>query len=1034
MQRPRTSSVAVLGEAAPEALAPDHDRTLLCADHDLLVQVVQGSPVGVVVTTLADGRVLDANASLLRLIGYTRDEFVGQSTLALGIWVDPARREEMVAALRERRPGREFEAQIRTREGAIRVVAVTAEAVDIDGVACAVIQVYDLTRLRRSEAAAQSAEARYQALVEQIPAMTYTESLGDTDTYTYVSPQIETLFGYAAEDVVGHPGAVTDKIHPDDREAVHQEGARTSATGEPFQMEYRVRAADGRWVWVRNEAALVRDETGQPLHWQGVVVDVTDQRGAERALRESERRSHAFIDAALDCVIAMDGEWRITEFNPAAERTFGYRRDDAVGLPLAELIVPPQMQAGHQADFQWHLAAGKGSLAGQRVETTAMRADGSHFPVELAVMPVAGADGQWFVGYLRDISGRLAMEAALRDSEERFRSLVQNSYDVINVVDADGVRRYISPAVTRALDYAPEELLGRSILDLVHPDDAPAVQQAIAACLRGERQTPALELRYRHRDGTWRDFETVGTNLLDEPSVRGIVFNARCITARKAAGAALRESEERFRSAFDHAPIGMALVALDGTFLQVNHALCGIVGYSPHELRAMTLAGITHPDDLETDAEFRDQLLRGDIITYQLEKHFLCEEDCLICGRLTVALVRDPDGAPRAFVVQLQDITPFKAAGAALRESEERFRSAFDHAPIGLALVAPDGRFRQVNRSLCEIVGYSEQALLATTFADITHPDDLADDLALTERVRRGELDTYHLETRVLHRDGPEVWVHLTVSAVRDPAGALRYCIAQVQDVTDRRRLDLERASMLANEREYAKQLRALTDMRADLTAMVAHELRSPLAALRITASMLATGALAPEQEAEALTVVQAEVSRLDRLVTDVAAAAAAERDDFSIQFHPVPLALLVDAAATFARASLGDRPFTIATFPDARVWCDPERISQVLRNLLDNIAKHTPPGTPVTLRAHRDRRRIRLEIADRGPGIPVEDLPLIFEKFGRGRDAVDSQCPGAGIGLYLSRQILQAHGTDLSVASAPGEGAAFAFELRVAS
>jgi signal transduction histidine kinase len=116
---------------------------------------------------------------------------------------------------------------------------------------------------------------------------------------------------------------------------------------------------------------------------------------------------------------------------------------------------------------------------------------------------------------------------------------------------------------------------------------------------------------------------------------------------------------------------------------------------------------------------------------------------------------------------------------------------------------------------------------------------------------------------------------------------------------------------------------------------------------------------------------------------------------------------------------------------PTARVWCDPERISQVLHNLLENAARHTPPGTAVELRAHQTGNRVRIEVADCGPGLPEEDVALIFEKFGRGQQAVARQTPGAGLGLHLSRQIIQAHGSDLTVESTPGQGSVFVFELK---
>ena len=148
---------------------------------------------------------------------------------------------------------------------------------------------------------------------------------------------------------------------------------------------------------------------------------------------------------------------------------------------------------------------------------------------------------------------------------------------------------------------------------------------------------------------------------------------------------------------------------------------------------------------------------------------------------------------------------------------------------------------------------------------------------------------------------------------------------------------------------------------------------------------------------------------------------------------HPISLRDLLEHASTLARTSLGDHPFAMSDVPDVRVACDPERMSQVLRNLLDNAAKHTPPGTPIELRAHHMGTQVRIEVADQGPGLPKEEVAVVFEKFGRGHRSAAQQTPGAGLGLYLSRQIVQAHGSELRVASVPGGETIFAFDLQVA-
>lgn len=249
--------------------------------------------------------------------------------------------------------------------------------------------------------------------------------------------------------------------------------------------------------------------------------------------------------------------------------------------------------------------------------------------------------------------------------------------------------------------------------------------------------------------------------------------------------------------------------------------------------------------------------------------------------------------------------------------------------------------------------------------------------------------------------------------------------VVAVGGILELRRAAAERAALLAAEQECSRRLRELAVLKADFTAMIVHELGSPLAAIRGLAAMLATGELGREEQARTIAAIQAEAGMLTTLVADAQAIATIEHDEFAVRPRPVPLeALLVDATA-FAHALPGGHPLRLACSTGGRVLADPERISQVLRNLLSNGAKYSPEGAPIELRACPAGRRVRIEVTDHGWGIHPDDLPHIFEKFGRGRTA-----PGLGLGLYLSRRIVQAHGSELHVCSTPGQGSTFSFEL----
>jgi PAS domain S-box-containing protein len=289
------------------------------------------------------------------------------------------------------------------------------------------------------------------------------------------------------------------------------------------------------------------------------------------------------------------------------------------------------------------------------------------------------------------------------------------------------------------------------------------------------------------------------------------------------------------------------------------------------------------------------------------------------------------------------------------------------------------------------------------------------------------------IEVPALRKGGQEIDVELTLNPLEGASVPGRFVLALIRDATARQRLERERAGLLAAAQEQARRLEELACLKADFTAMIAHELGAPVAAIRALASLLGNSQTDPSQQAAIATAIGAEAKMLATLVEDVRAASLVERDDFTIRPRPVPVASLLADAAAFARTVAPDHPLTTETQTVIRVQADPERIGQVLRNLVGNAAKHTPSGTPIAVRALPKEDRVRIEVADAGPGIHPDDLKRIFSKFGRGRDASGGGVPGVGLGLYLSRRIIRAHGSELTVVSEPGAGAVFRFTLEVA-
>jgi signal transduction histidine kinase len=260
--------------------------------------------------------------------------------------------------------------------------------------------------------------------------------------------------------------------------------------------------------------------------------------------------------------------------------------------------------------------------------------------------------------------------------------------------------------------------------------------------------------------------------------------------------------------------------------------------------------------------------------------------------------------------------------------------------------------------------------------------------------------------------------------------------VVAVGAVFELRRIARERTALLAVERENVKRLGELAAMRADFGDMIAHELDAPLSAVRRLTEMLALDDVDLSARATALAMIGVEIDTLDTLIKDVRSAAEVERDDFEVLTRPVALTALLKAAKATADTLPGDHSLDIvlddALGEHARVLADPERIGQVLRNLIDNAAKYSSEDKPIELRASRRRGRVLIEVVDSGPGIHPDDLSIIFEKFGRARDRDGHKFAGIGLGLYLSKRIVESHDAALTVRSKPGEGSAFGFELEL--
>ncbi len=453
-----------------------------------------------------------------------------------------------------------------------------------------------------------------------------------------VNPALARLLGREPGDFPGTPVAAL--VHPDDRAALDDD-ARTLLAGGPGPSTIDVRwlRADGTAVRTRQTSALVTDALTRPRY---LVVQVEDLEPL-RDLEQEVRRLYAVFDRASDLVVVMDETMTLTYVSPAAERLLGKGVAEVVGTQALDHVHPDDRELGATELLDTMVSSGEGAPTRLRL----LAADGELVPVEaLAANLLDDEDVRGIVISLRDARDADGAGSEPSALDLRYRALADAARDAIVTIDADDQVWSWNAGARHMLGYAAEDAIGGRFTDFV-PAGLPA---------DGE----VREVDARHQDGHDVPVE-MSVSTYEHLGVTYRLAILRDVSARRAAEAAAAAADLRFRTAFEAAPIGIALVGLDGRFMEVNQSLCSILGRSAEEIVALTFQDITHPEDLDADLALLDRLLAGDIPGYRMEKRYQRADGDLVWAQLSVTMVRDEQGEPAHFISQIEDITERKA-------------------------------------------------------------------------------------------------------------------------------------------------------------------------------------------------------------------------------------------------------------------------------------------------------------------------------------------------------------------------------------
>ncbi len=617
-----------------------------------------------------------------------------------------------------------------------------------------------------------------------------------------------------------------------------------------------------------------------------------------------------------------------------------------------------------------------------------------------------------------EVMERRRAEEALRSSEARFRSLLQGLPAAVYTCDAAGYITFFNEAAAALWGRRPELKSERwcGSLRMFRPDGSPVALDLcpMALVLRDGGTLSGEELIIERPDGTRRTVMACPEAIRDDSGqVAGAVNMVLDITGYKAAQQALQKSEDRFRQYFELGLIGMAITSPAKRILEVNDELCRILGYERSELLQKTWAELTHPDDLAADVAQFHRVLAGEFDGYTLDKRWIRKDGQVIDSIMAANCLRRADGSVDYFVGLVQDITKRKRAEEKVRESEERFRGLVESIPHHVWSFRKDGTPGYWNQRLADYTGLTAEQLKQGGWGAL-HPDDV-------ERVREAwrkawaDETPYEMEQRIRGRDGRYRRFVCRADPISDSQGRFVEWFGTSTDVEERRRAQEE----LHHAQSELFRVTRLTSL-GELAAGIAHEVNQPLGAIVNNANVslqLANGetAAARQELREVLSDIVNDANRASAIIAHMRGL----MKQVAPGREPLQLADLVRDVLALAEREIAEHRITVRTeIPNELppISADLVQMQQVLFNLVMNGIEAlsatetsrrvlTIGGQDATL---NDRSAVQITVRDLGCGFGTQDPEHLFESF------YTTKPHGLGMGLRISRSIVEAHGGKL--------------------
>ncbi len=975
------------------------------------------------VTLIKEKKIIYVNQKFLDTFGYDKpEEVIGKSPL---IAIHPEDHAMIRRSREQRRLGKavpvEYEHRGIKKDGTTIFIEVSIASTTYRGKPVTFVYQRDVTDKKMAAEALRQSEERFRALAEKSAELILL--IDESGEFTYVSPSIMKMLGYTVNEFISLEK--TDYIHPDDIRIWTESKHRIMThPDETVVFTNRLRHKNGSWRWVESTTRNMLDEPSVRALVLN-ISDVTERKRAEEDLQQSEKRFRALVEKSSEAVFLNDKDGRRTYVTPSIMRVLGYTVEEFLSMDREGFIHPDDAKKVKAARSYILSNPGETETYINRV----CHKDGSWRWVESTVRNLLDEPGvQAFVANIHDVTERVLVEEALRESENKFRDLAEKSFVGVHIIQ-DGFFRYVNARFAEIHGYAVDEIVNKKVpQDMILGDDLPAVVEKTLRRASGEIKSLHNEFRIITKDGQIKHVEVFGTNTIfkGKPATIGAVID---ITERKHAEEALRKSEEKYRNIFENAVEGIFQMNPQGQFLSINPSLAGLFGFESPEDVMMNAADehrwlFANSEDIQALLQLIET--RGSAENFELR--YSRKDGRKIWTSVNVRAVRDSNGMTAYYEGSVTDITNRKVAEESLIESEAKYRNVVDHLIVGF-YITQDNVFRFVNRRFCEMSGYSFHELVDNGMqpSDLIHAEDKKRVEELMRNRLTGKVEYTGTTFRAIRKDGQIVILKgMSSLLMYDGRPAIAGTV-----------VDITREQTLESQLRQAQKMEAI----GTLAGGVAHDFNNILTAIIGYGKLL-------EMKMGRSDPLKAYVSHI---LTSSERAANLTRNllTFSrkqvIELKPADLNKIVAGIARLLKSLLTEdvELKIISSGHEIAIMADVSQIEQILLNLASNANDAMPNGGMLTIETKeivaedsaiegyehvKPGRYAVIIVRDTGTGIDKDARNKIFEPFFTTKEVGK----GTGLGLSIVHGVVEQHHGYITVNTEPGHGTVFSVYIPV--